>query len=391
MTLRTYRCPTHPVLAFAAATACATSYATVGAAQTVTVSLAASAWEATDSVRSESYLARPSLYINKGVALARDVVLENGTIEYDVAATPATNFLGVAFRAASPRFSEVLLLRVRQSGTPEALQYAPAFNNTAAAWQVYHGPESNAVVTIPRERWMHVRIELEGEAARIFFDTATTPTLTVPRLAGAGGHRFGVWTGAFGRGAYFSNIHYTPSSRPVAAAAPTRPEPGVITDWDLSNTIEPAAFTPASLPDLATLTWKHVVAEPGGFVLVNRYREQPNSSLPVDPRTRAVMTDSVMTGKVAGSKVVYARATIDSPRDEIRRMEFCYSDGAVIYVNGQRTSFSMNPQGFRDDLGIMARVGDAVYVRLKQGRNEIIFAVIELGGGWAFGAKLDEK
>lgn len=66
-----------------------------------------------------------------------------------------------------------------------------------------------------------------------------------------------------------------------------------------------------------------------------------------------------------------------------------YSDGVAIYVNGAPLTFAMNPQGFRDDLGIMAKAGDAVYVPLKKGRNEIVFAVIEIGGGWAFGARFD--
>jgi len=358
-------------------------------AQERTVSLSASAWEGTDSVRAEAYLGRPSLYINRGVALARDVELENGTIEYDVAATPKTSFLGLAFRATSPRFSEVILLRPRQSGTIEALQYAPAFNNVAAAWQIYHGPESNAAVTIPRERWVHVRVELAGPTARIFFDTATVPTLTVPRLAGAGGTRFGVWTGAFGRGAYFSNIRYTPSSMPVSTAGAARPEPGIISNWELSNAIEPAAFTPASLPDLTKLTWERVTAEPAGFVLVNRYREQPNGGVPVDPTTHAVLVDSVMTGKVAGSRIVYARTSIESPRSEIRRLQYSYSDGVVIYLNGRPLALAMNPQGLRDDLGIMAGAGDVVYLPLEKGRNELVFASIEFSGGWAFGAKLD--
>jgi len=358
-------------------------------AQERTVSLSASAWEGTDSVRAEAYLGRPSLYINRGVALARDVEMENGTIEYDVAATPKTSFLGLAFRATSPRFSEVILLRPRQSGTIEALQYAPAFNNVAAAWQIFHGPESNAAVTIPRERWVHVRVELAGPTARIFFDTATVPTLTVPRLAGAGGRRFGVWTGAFGRGAYFSNIRYTPSSMPVSTAGAARPEPGIISNWELSNAIEPAAFTPASLPDLTKLTWERVTAEPAGFVLVNRYREQPNGGVPVDPTTNAVLVDSVMTGKVAGSRIVYARTSIESPRSEIRRLQYSYSDGVVIYLNGRPLALAMNPQGLRDDLGIMAGAGDVVYLPLEKGRNELVFASIEFSGGWAFGAKLD--
>lgn len=358
-------------------------------AQTVTVPLTADAWEGTDSVRVEPYLGRQSLYINRGVALARGVMLENGTIEYDIAASPRTSFLGLSFRAVSPTFSEVLLVRPRQSGTSQALQYAPAFNNVAAAWQVYHGPESEAVAIIERERWIHVRVDLDGPTARIYFDTATVPSLSVSHLAGSGGNRFGVWTGAYGRGAYFSNIRFTPSAGSVTTAGAPRPEPGVIAQWELSNVVEPEAFTPASLPSLDKLHWRRVSAEPEGFVLVNRWYAQPNGSLPVKPGTNELLVDSVMTGKIASSKVVYARTTIESPRAAVRRMQFSYSDGVVIYLNGRRLAFAMNPQGLRDGLGMMARAGDAVYLPLEQGRNEIVFAVIELTGGWAFGAKLD--
>ena len=38
---------------------------------------------------------------------------------------------------------------------------------------------------------------------------------------------------------------------------------------------------------------------------------------------------------------------------------------------------------------MMARVGDAVYLPLKRGRNQLVFAVIECTGGWAFSARLD--
>ena len=363
---------------------------TAAAAQSVTVDLSPDRWDATDSVRSETYLGRPSLYIDRGVALARGVALDNGTIEYDVAASTRTSFLGLAFRARTPRFSEIILLRPNQSGTVEAVQYAPAFNNVAAAWQVYHGPGYNAVATIARERWVHVRIVLDGLTARVFVDTATAPTLVVPQLAPSGGNRFGVWVGAYGRGAYFSNIRYTPSSGPsttqMSMPAPRR---GVITHWQLSDLVEPAAFTPSKLPRLETLRWQSVDAEPQGFVLVNRYYEQPNADLPFDRQKQEVMVDSIMTGTVAGSRIVYARTTLESRQREIRCLHFEYSDGVVIYLNGRPVAFAMNPAGLRDGLGIMARAGDAVYLPLEKGHNELVFAVIEFTGGWAFGARLD--
>jgi hypothetical protein len=342
-------------------------------------------------VKSETYLGRQAIYISRGVALARTASLENGTIEYDVAATPRTSFLGLAFRATSPRFSEVLLIRPRQSGTPDALQYAPAFNNVAAAWQVYHGSGYNAAATIPRERWVHVRVELDGPTARVFFDTATAPALTIPRLAGAGGTRFGVWTGAYGRGAYFSNIRYTPASTAATHGSESRSEPGVITNWELSNSVDPASFRPNSLPDLTKLEWQRVTAESEGWVLVNRYREQPNADLPGNEQTHEVLVDSVMTGKVAGTGIIYARTIIESQGAGMRRLQFVYSDGVVIYLNGRPLVFAMNPAGLRDDLGLMSRRGDAVYLPLVKGRNELVFASIEYTGGWVFGARLDPK
>ena len=213
-----------------------------GAPPSRTVPLTPDAWTATDSIRFVSHLGRPALYIDRGVALAREAAMENGVLELDVAATEATNFLGVAFRAASPRFSNVVFLRPGASGTEEAVQYGPAFNSVGVAWQVYHGEGANAVAELPRDRWIHVRLELDGPIARLFLDGATTPTLVVPRVVASGGAGLGVWAGAFGRGAYFSNIRYTaaPASR-AASPEPTSP-PGTIRDWEISSPIEAAQF-----------------------------------------------------------------------------------------------------------------------------------------------------
>jgi hypothetical protein len=360
----------------------------VGAAQTGTVPLSPESWIATDSIRSVSYLGRAALYINRGVALARGAAMENGTVDMDVAASDTTNFLGVVFRAATPRFSNVLFLRPGSSGSDEAVQYGPAFNSLGVAWQVYHGDGANATAIVPRNRWIHLRLELDGQIARLFVDTATTATLVVPRLVTSGGTGLGVWTGAFGRGAYFSNVRFSGAPASTAAPPPPTPPPGTILDWELSSPIEAAAFAPAALPDLGRLTWQGVRAEPEGFVLINRYREAPAGGVPRDS-TGAVLADSVMTGKMAGSRIVYARATITAAHDVTRRLQYAYNNGVVIYLNGRPLAFAMNPGGLRNNLGVMARTGDAVYLPLKRGKNQLVFAVIECTGGWAYSARLD--
>jgi hypothetical protein len=69
-------------------------------------------------------------------------------------------------------------------------------------------------------------------------------------------------------------------------------------------------------------------------------------------------------------------------------MQFSYSNGITIYLNGRPLYFGMNAQGLRDDLGIMSPGGDAVYLPLQRGRNELVVAVAEYCG-WAFWTRLD--
>jgi hypothetical protein len=182
----------------------------------------------------------------------------------------------------------------------------------------------------------------------------------------------------------------TPAPNATArSAAPTAPR-GSITDWELSPALDAQTVTPGSLPKPSSLSWEKIAAEPTGLVLVNRYRVTPIASVPVDTATHEVNVDSVMGGRVRGSLVVFARSVLQSPRDEIRRLQFAYSDGMTIYLNGQPLFFGMNPQGLRDNLGLMPLDGgDAVYLPLKRGRNELVVAVTEYSGGWAFWARLD--
>ena len=290
--------------------------------------------------------------------------------------------------AASPRFSNVVFLRAIASGTEEAVQYGPAFNSLGVAWQVYHGEDANAVVEVPRDRWMHVRLELDGPVARLFVDTATAPTLVVPRVVASDGAGLALAT-APSAAARTSPTSATPPRRDHRPRHPRRPRrrarssAGSCPMWSRPPT---SRATPAARP--APAHRQRAEAEPDGIVLINRYREAPVGGTPRDS-TGAVLVDSVMTGRMAGSRIVYARTTVTAARDEIRRMHYAYSDGAVVYLNGRPLAFAMNPSGLRAGLGVMARVGDAVYLPLRRGRNEIVFAVVEATGGWAVSARLD--
>jgi hypothetical protein len=129
-----------------------------------------------------------------------------------------------------------------------------------------------------------------------------------------------------------------------------------------------------------------VDAEPPGFVAINRYRESPH------PRVSFQGDFSKRLEPQPGMKVVYARTTIESDREQVRRLDIGYSDDVSVFLNGKILYRGRSAQGFRDPafLGIVNPENDAVYLPLKKGSNELMLAVSELGGGWGFICRLQE-
>jgi hypothetical protein len=341
-------------------------------------------WTATDSIKFEEFQGQHALWINRGIALANGIKMKNGTFEFDMWAGKTGGNDGLVFHVRDRNASEVIFTRPPLSGTPEAVQYAPAINGVGAAWQIYHGDGANAVATVPSDRWVHLAVVVHGDSATFTIDHAKEPTLVVPHLAlGAdAGELFGLWASAFRQAAYFANMTYTPDDKTYAAPVLTLPA-GTITDWEISQVFDAPTQLPGKLPVLAGLTWQKVKAEYPGLVLLNRYRQPPAVSAPADH------PDSILGGRVTGSKVIYARTTINATGAGMRRMQFGFSDGVVIYCNGVPLFAGMHPSGFRD-LGYFEPIGDAVYLPLKAGKNEIVMVVTEFFGGWAFSGRLEQ-
>jgi len=164
--------------------------------------------------------------------------------------------------------------------------------------------------------------------------------------------------------------------------------PGTLTRWNLSPSFDALerdlerALTPV---ERDAMPWQDVEAEPPGFVVVNRYRESPH------PKVSFATDFSKRLEPQPGMRVVYARASIDSDRDEVRKLFIGYSDDVSVFLNGQILFRGRSAQNFRDPgfLGIVNPENDAVYLPLKKGRNELMLAVSELGGGWGFICRLE--
>lgn len=325
------------------------------------------------------HLGRRSVRVSRGIFWARGVDFRDGTIDVDVAGAGG-RFFGVAFRVRSEDDYEVVFLRPHSSGTDQAIQYTAAFFG-APAWQLYAGPGYTAKATIPAEKWFHVRIEVRGRVARVYLDGAAEPALTVPELrSSAESGSIGFW-GHMGD-SYFTDLRYTPAPAAEAAPVARRFQAGTLADWELSDAFDATRHDPEAYPDLARLKWERVQAEDPGMVVVNRYRRSPNV-LPPDREER-------IRGRRTGGQFVFARTTIRSERDELRRMRLGYSDEVVVFLNGAAIYAGNNSLSFRQPnfIGDLDSESDAVWLPLRKGDNVLVLAVTEYFGGWGFLCRL---
>jgi hypothetical protein len=158
---------------------------------------------------------------------------------------------------------------------------------------------------------------------------------------------------------------------------------GTLSKWRLSPEFDALARdleAPLAPAERDAMAWQDVDAEPPGFVVINRYRDSPH------PRVSFASDFSKRLEPQTGMKVVYARATIESDRDQVRKLYVGYSDDVSVFVNGSLLYRGRSAQYFRDPafLGIVNPENDAVYLPLKKGSNDLVLAVSELGGGWGF-------
>ena len=349
-------------------------------AQNDTIDFESDAWNIDDSnARVSRYMGRKSLYLGGGYAYLKDLEFENGTIEVDIASHGNRGFAGVVFRWMSRDDHELFYVRPHKTRLLDALQYCPVFNGLST-WQLYSNEGFTAAAEIPHNRWMKLRIEVSGTRANFYLDGDSKPSLVVTDLKrGLSKGTIGLWgSGA----AHFSNFRYSKTDPNIPGGRETIATPeGMITKWSLSKAFNVSEMNPGVLPAasrMSSMDWKAVSAEPGGLVNIGKHRKK------ISQRAAQVTRNP--------KDVVYARTVIKSDRDRVAKLHFGYSDEVTVFLNRRplfsgKSAFRERDPGF---LGIVGVENDAVYLPLKKGDNELIFAVSEIFGGWGFIAKLEE-
>lgn len=165
---------------------------------------------------------RPGVHLDArpgdGVALIPDIMLDDGVIEVDVRGrnVPGRSFVGVAFAASDTGYEAVYVRPFNfRADDPVArahsLQYiSPPDYDWSRLREEQPGAFEAAITPPPDpEGWVHLRVVLDGDTARVFVDDTAAPALVVERLGDGGPGRVGLWVGNNAEGD-FANLIITP-------------------------------------------------------------------------------------------------------------------------------------------------------------------------------------
>ncbi len=86
------------------------------------------------------------------------------------------------------------------------------------------------------------------------------------------------------------------------------------------------------------------------------------------------------------------RVFVDASRAGTRRLDFGFSDFVTVFLNGRALFSGDNSYSFDAPrrLGLISIDQGTVYLPLNSGRNELVFAVSEVFGGWGLMARFED-
>ena len=330
-----------------------------------------SQWELSeDGAEITNYLGRKSIRLNRGIADLKDVQFKNGTISYDIAMEEKRGFSGVYFRW-NDNSAEYFYLRPHMSGNPDANQYTPRFNGLAG-WQLYHSPRFAAPTVYQFDKWISVRLVVKDEKMDVYIDS-DEPVLHVDNLMGpkeAGIIRFGGAAQNF----HISNVTVTPSDdvETVGTPAPRAELPD-----NLIRTFQVASTAVSSEDVEAKATLRPALLQ-----------GQVWQALEIDESGAANLAR--ISERTTEQNTLLVRKTLTADRAKTVLMQYGFSDRVTVFLNGKAIAYGDDTYQTRDyrHLGTIG-LYDSVFLPLKAGENELIFAVSEGFGGWGIKAAMD--
>ncbi len=313
------------------------------------------------------HLGRDCVLLEAPTATVDDLEPVDGTIELELAVGPERAFPGVVWRVQRGSF-ESFFVRPHQVGNDDSIQYTPAFNGISS-WQLYHGTGFWAPVSFPIDEWFRIRVVFAGTRADVYVADMDEPVLQVRELKlPAGPGRIGIQVGT--PTLHVAGFGYGPEAALRPAPAPLPAVDGIVPAWKISDAFAQDALAADRLEAnlVAARTWTRLAAEPSGLVDLAR-----------------------VNGLQDGRNTVLARAVVRSDRARTARMDFGFSDRAVVYLDG-RALYRGDDTYRSRDYRFLGSIGyfDTLYPPLADGDHELVVAVSEDFGGWGVQARFPD-
>ena len=344
-------------------------------------------WEIrAEESRVEDFLGRKNtLFIKEGYAMAKGSEFKNGVISYDIAFDRGLAFVGVMARAEDHENFERFYMRLHLSGTPDAVQYTPYFN-AMTGWQLYADFRGGAKFHF--NKWNRVKILFADKRAEMYINDMEKPVLAVnelkrPAQAGKVGIFMEMVPFLEMVPVHISDFSYTETDSPPLKgkydALKDTPE-GTVMSWEISDVFDERTLEgkySLSDADRKKLAWKKLTSERSGLANL--------------ARLHAVET-LLETGVKVGKNCVFAHVSIQSDKDQVKKMSLGFSDKVRVYFNDQLL-FSANDTWRSRGLRFQGLIGyyDDIYLPLKKGGNELWLAVSEAmpDDGWGVQARFE--
>jgi hypothetical protein len=324
----------------------------------IRVPMSADHWQ-TESGAFEKIQGMDAIALHQGgFAIAKDVTLKDGTVEFDV--QPMVMGTGMIFRRQDDKNYEMFYFRPngKCAEAPDCLQYAPEIHNILL-WDVF--PQYQVPAPIHDGEWNHVKLVISGKRMNMYVNHSSTATLKVGRLEGDAND------GAIGLSGpgYFANFVVIPGATeglsPEPEADPTANDTHIVRDWRLSAVSElPAGKDPSySEMPAASADWKPISAELGGLIDITR-----EYGLPLERPKRSM---------------AWIKTTIDSDKAQTIHTSIGWVREVWVFVNGKQVYADKNlymPASARKTPdGRLALTNGSFDLPLNAGSNEVAIAV----------------
>lgn len=306
-------------------------------------------------------VANPKAPFSFGMAIAKKIAFKNGVIEYDVAFDETRTFAGLQFRLQQDKSYEDFYMRAHQSGNPDANQYMPVHFG-AASWQLYTGEAYSTPSKYDFNEWMHVKMVVADDVADIYLKDMEKPMLTVALQRDAMTGGVALWGLNLGGDVKYANVSVEAmDKKPEIKGTPVevkKAAEGTVMTWAVSDGFEGAFLdgkTTLTKEDMGNVKYITLAADERGMTnLAKVQAPQPKND------------------------TTFARIVVRSESEQTKKINFGFSDKVKVYLNGN-LMFEGDDTYLTRDYRFLGTVGynDSLYLPLKKGENEVIFAVSE--------------